>query len=74
LGSQVEDAFTYYKAKTKNINEVAECMGNAPGIVKRHYARTIPQDECDAFWNLTPEKVMADKPDPNAIIVLPLAV
>jgi integrase len=56
---------TYFKALTKSIAEVADYMGNSPDIVKRHYARTIPKDECDAFWNLTPQLVMADKPEPS---------
>ena len=51
---------TYYKALTKNIEKVADFMGNSPDIVKRHYARTIPKDECEAFWNLTPIVVLAD--------------
>ena len=44
---------TYFKALTKSIARVADYMGNSPDIVKRHYARTIPNEECEAFWNLT---------------------
>jgi integrase len=64
---------TYFKALTKSIAEVADYMGNSPDIVKRHYARTIPKDECDAFWNLKPQIVMADEgktsqsPDPSLL-------
>jgi integrase len=53
---------TYYKSKIKSINEVADYMGNSPGIVKRHYASTIPADECQTFWDLTPAVVLADEP------------
>jgi integrase len=56
---------TYFKAKTKSVAEVAEYMGNSPGIVKRHYARTIPKEEWEAFWKLTPEKVMTEEPTAN---------
>jgi integrase len=54
---------THYKALTQSINKVADQMGNSVGIVLRHYARTITKDECDAFWNLTPAKVMANEPE-----------
>ena len=54
---------TYYKALTKSIAGVADYMGNSPDIVKRHYARTIPKEECEAFWNLTPQVVTANKPE-----------
>jgi hypothetical protein len=57
---------TYYKSLKKSIYQVADEMGNSPDVVKRHYARTIPKDECDAFWNLSPAKVMADDPIPTA--------
>jgi integrase len=56
---------TYFKAKTKNIELVADYMGNSVGIVKRHYARTIPSEECEAFWNLKPEVVMANEKTPT---------
>ena len=56
---------TYYKALTKSIAEVADYMGNSPDIVKKHYARTVPKDECEAFWNLTPKAVLADNPTPS---------
>ncbi len=56
---------TYFKALTKSIAEVADYMGNSPDIVKRHYARTIPKDEWEAFWKLTPKVVLADEAKPN---------
>jgi integrase len=49
---------TYYKSKIKSVNLVADYMGNSSDIVKRHYARTVPADECLAFWSLTPEEVL----------------
>lgn len=64
-GEWVQDALrhgfgTYFKALTKNIELVADTMGNSVAIVKRHYARTIPNEDCEAFWNLKPAVVMAD--------------
>jgi len=53
---------TYYKAKIKSIGLVADYMGNSADVVKRHYARTIPADECTAFWASTPAVVMANEP------------
>ena len=52
---------TYYKSLIKDIGKVADYMGNSPGMVKRHYARTIPADECQQFWGLTPAVVLADE-------------
>lgn len=52
---------TYFKALTKSIAEVADYMGNSPDIVKRHYARTVPKEDCDAFWGLTPAVVSANE-------------
>jgi integrase len=53
---------TYYKSKIKDIGRVADYMGNAADMVKRHYARTIPADECSEFWSLTPAVVLAEEP------------
>jgi len=53
---------TYYKSKIKDIGKVADYMGNSADMVKRHYARTIPADECGQFWGLTPAVVMVDEP------------
>lgn len=52
---------TYYKALTKDIEKVADQMGNSVAVVKRHYARAIPADECREFWALTPAIVLADE-------------
>ena len=52
---------TLFNALTQNIEKVAHEMGNSITIAKKHYARTIPQDECDAFWKLSPAVVMADE-------------
>jgi integrase len=56
---------TYYKALTKDIEKVADQMGNSVAVVKRHYARAIPADECQEFWALTPAIVLADEPAKN---------
>lgn len=53
---------TYYKALTKDIEKVADQMGNSVAVVKRHYARAIPADECQVFWALTPAVVLVDEP------------
>jgi integrase len=53
---------TYYKSKIKDIGKVADYMGNSADMVKRHYARTIPADDCGEFWGLTPAVVLADEP------------
>ncbi|MBE0546045.1 MAG: site-specific integrase [Verrucomicrobia bacterium] len=52
---------TYYKSKIKDIGKVADYMGNSADMVKRHYARTIPADECAEFWAMTPAAVLAEK-------------
>jgi integrase len=70
-GNWVQDGLrhgfaTYFKNLKKDINRVADYLGNSPSVVKRHYARTIPAEECTAFWQLTPAKVMADEPEANA--------
>ncbi len=49
---------TYYKSKIKDIGHVADYMGNSADVVKRHYARTIPDAECQEFWALTPAQVL----------------
>ena len=56
---------TYYVHLVNDVPAVAFYMGNSIDIVKRHYARTIPKDECDAFWNLTPANVLANEPAPT---------
>ena len=56
---------TYFKNLKKNVNLTSDVMGNSVGIVKKHYARTIPDQECQSFWALTPDKVLADKPSGN---------
>jgi integrase len=51
---------TYFRNLKKDIGLVSFYMGNSPDVVKRHYARTIPAEDCQAFWSLTPEVVLAD--------------
>jgi hypothetical protein len=62
---------TYYKELTKNIEKVADYMGNSPDIVKRHYARTVPKEDYDAFWGLTPTAVLADQKGKGDAAVTP---
>jgi hypothetical protein len=42
----------------KDINLVADYMGNSVGMIKRHYAQTIPLDELNKFWALNPTTVL----------------
>jgi integrase len=56
---------TYFKNLKKDIALVSDYMGNSPDVVKRHYARTIPAEEYQAFWGLTPGVVMADEIAPH---------
>ena len=58
---------TYYKAKTKDISKVADYMGNSAGVVKRHYARSIPAEECTQFWGLTPDVVLNIAPPKTSL-------
>jgi hypothetical protein len=51
---------TYYKNLKNSIALVSDYMGNSPDVVKRHYARTIPAAECQAFWALTPQVALAE--------------
>lgn len=34
-------------------------MGNSVQMVKKHYAKSIPQSELDSFWQMTPAVVLA---------------
>ena len=36
-------------------------MGKSVQMVKKHYAKNIPQSELDAFWQMTPAVVLADE-------------
>jgi hypothetical protein len=51
---------TYFKNLKNSIALVSDYMGNSPDVVKRHYARTIPAAECQAFWALTPQVALAE--------------
>jgi integrase len=53
---------TYYVHLVKDVPATSFYMGNSVGIVNRHYARTVPEDELKAFWGLTPAKVLAEAP------------
>lgn len=69
-GKWVQDALrhgfgTYFKTLKKDIAQVADYMGNSPDVVKRHYARTIPADDCERFWSLKPDVVLEKKPNPQ---------
>lgn len=53
---------TYFKNLKKNdIGLVSFYMGNSADVVKRHYARTIPDEDVQAFWALSPTVVLASE-------------
>ena len=56
---------TYFKNLKKDVTLTSHIMGNSVSIVKKHYARTIPDEECRSFWSLTPDKVLSDGPAGN---------
>jgi len=41
-------------AKTPNITQLAEEMGNSPEVIRRHYKKAIPANEVAAFWAIVP--------------------
>jgi integrase len=49
---------TFFRALKKNDNETAWYMGNSSAMIKKHYAKSIPQSELETFWGLTPAIVM----------------
>jgi integrase len=51
---------TYYVQLINDVPATSFYMGNSVGIVNRHYARTVPEEELKAFWDFIPAKVMAD--------------
>lgn len=54
---------TYFKNLKKSIDLTSDYLGNSPDIVKRHYARTIPEEDIQAFWALTPATVLTGEPN-----------
>ena len=43
-----------WQAKHKNINMLAEEMGNSPEVIRRHYKRAIPAEEVGPYWAIRP--------------------
>lgn len=48
---------THYVSLHKDEPKTAFYMGNSVSIIKKHYAKRLPQSELDTFWNLTPDKI-----------------
>lgn len=44
-------------ARDKNADSVALELGNSPGVLHRHYKSLVTDDDCLAFWAMTPESV-----------------
>jgi integrase len=53
---------TFYASLKKDYPAVAWYMGNSVAMIKKHYAKTIPSDQLNQFWNLTPAVVLEEKP------------
>lgn len=47
-------------AKTPNIYELAEEMGNSPEVIRKHYKKAIPMAEVVVFWSILPTVAKAD--------------
>ena len=46
-------------AKTPNIYELAEEMGNSPEVIRKHYKKAIPAAEVAVFWSIMPTAAKA---------------
>lgn len=44
-------------ARDKNADSVALELGNSAGVLHRHYKSLVTDDDCLAFWAMTPESV-----------------
>lgn len=53
---------TFFRALKKSDNETAWYMGNSVQMIKKHYAKSVPQSDLEKFWELTPAVVLADEP------------
>ncbi len=51
---------TFFRVLKKSDQETSWYMGNSVQMVKKHYAKSIPQSELEKFWGLTPAVVLAD--------------
>lgn len=52
-------SFLYGRELSYNL--VADQMGNSVAIVKKHYKKSLPEDQVERFWNLTPGEVLGEK-------------
>jgi integrase len=50
---------SHYTSLKKDFPAVAWYMGNSVQMIKKHYAKSIPVEQLEQFWGLTPEKVLA---------------
>lgn len=57
---------TFYTSLKQEFPTVAWYMGNSVAMIKKHYAQTIPSEQLNQFWALTPAVVLAEEqPNPQ---------
>lgn len=52
---------SYLLAKEQNIGLVAEQAGNSPEMIKKHYRRPLTYEEGEAWFQIRPQNVAAEK-------------
>jgi integrase len=57
---------TNFASLKKDFPMVAFYMGNSVGTIKKHYAQTVPTEQLNEFWSLTPAKVLDPAPPDTA--------
>ena len=50
-------AASYMLQRDKSAEKVALELGNSPQILHRHYKNLVSEEDCKAFWTLTPNSV-----------------
>ena len=50
-------AGSYLMALYKDAGRVSTLLGNSPAILIKHYVDLVSDEDCKAFWELTPDKV-----------------
>lgn len=53
---------SYWLAKHKNRNELAEDMGNSVDVIKKHYRKHVPEAEYVAYWQIMPTTTLQPVP------------
>ena len=47
-------AASFMIAQHRDAGFVADCLGNSPGILLRHYRELVSAEDCAAFWSISP--------------------